>query len=296
MALNGVFQPYNKREDLTRLANIYVLVVIFVLPTSICFCMAVLFVFPLSNVLGLKMETDLMDWLNCAEDTIWLIVGSGVGCMYIFGAIMMCVDQVYYVSKLCHLINECILGNTSIIVDYFLTCIQLRQDQLAATTVARSSHLEVPIMMGDPLREASFNKHERQGLSKVAPASSYEQVDRQINLTLMHTLLHYKIFIEQLRSHLEPFRLFTTAAVLLMFALPVTTRLFIAYLDRTQMSLCLLVSVFMLLIIDSSLVTICWLHERLLNIYRHLQGLIAHTAALIQWSRCISIVMPMTST
>lgn len=267
MAYNGVFQPYNRRKHRIReVAIVYDMIVIVLIINTLCLWLLFVFVLP-QTYLHIASGTDPKERLFRAEILVSSLIGITTACTYVSSTIMMCVDQLYYVIKLCNLINECIIGNNCTLVAYLSH----------SCCIGAPPYVSIPVA-GLPL--AVQSRHEDRSDAGIGGAQVSDDVYDRINLNLLQTLLHYKIFVKQLRSHFTAFKLFTSLAISVIFLLPLITRILIAYLDKVQQSICVIASVIIVLIIDCSLVMICRLHERCLDIYRHLQSLMAHNIAM----------------
>lgn len=108
-------------------------------------------------------------------------------------------------------------------------------------------------------------------------------IDEEVNLSLLHAVMHYQIFVTQLRPSLDTLMpIFASMNQVIMFLPLVITRLLMAYFDRpsTQAQKPVFLSSLVLIktLLDQSL--LCWFHARCLGVYKHLQSLIAHTIAM----------------
>lgn len=266
MARKGWLQPYNRRADRVReMLDIASLVFVTMLPASLGLWVLFEFVIPHSNLLSAKIESGPMDTLLRIEMLLFSVMGSFTTCIYLPGSMMICIDQAYSVSRLCSLINECMSNNTLTMAAY-LRHPRLRHtvDPSAGVQVEQSASIQIegaeqPIMVDDP---------------------SYDELEKKLNLSLMYTLMHYKIFVKLLRMQFKAFPVFATIILLVTYTAPLGSRLLVAYMDQTRRRLAILASLVMLIVCNASLVMVCWLHERCLDIYRHLQSLMAHTVAM----------------
>lgn len=310
MSINGHFQPFNRRPDwLKRMRQIYLLLEIYTTSSALILLAFFMFVSPHSGLLNFKIENDTMDLIFQIEIFVYLSVGLIACSFYITLVAMKCVDQVYFVNRLNKLINDCILENAYRIMSLlsyeatgraYTNPLAVRRQTRARCSLHDTRDMSLladnidpsvkiaQIQAGDTLKMSkSIIKYPNSiasveqytSLSDICPTKSlgrYQQVDRDINLTLMHTILSYKVFVRQLRPVLESFPYFVSCALIILF-LPISiTRLLTAYLSQTQRQVSLLVCFVAIIGADIVLLLVSRLHKRCIHIYRCLQNLMAH--------------------
>lgn len=276
MAFNGKFQPYNRREHhLMEIADIYGLVIIVIFPGTLFIQALFGLLIPHSDILEGGLQTDMMDILFYVEMSVYTATGVCSVSVYASCAVVTCIDQVYYVSKLGNLINDSILENTYSLRNYLKDTLI----GLSATLIARK-YRPWTMPASDIALEFPPANQPGKRYQTLKDQASYELVYRKINLTLMQILIQYKIFVKQLRSILDTIQVYITIALILMFVPPVGTRIFIAYLNKQVLRLSILACVIVLISVDISLAIICWLHKRCLGFSQRLHSLMAHTVAM----------------
>lgn len=275
MAASGILQPLNRREDrIDKLSDMYGLLFIIMLPSLIGSLMLFELAIPYMNVFGAEIEAGAMDYIIRVELAIYSITGPGAVCTYVAGVIMICVDQVHLVSRLGCLIDNCIRHNTYDLLA-FLKCDRNYSSPTYFCDIELRDHGS-----SEPDAESSNHPSHSVKTSDFDEAIYERVVQRSINRSLLNSILHYKIFVKQLRCQFSTIQIFSTMALIVTLAGPIMTRLLIAYLDRKRQTLSVLGCLIVLLFTDLALGMVCWLHGRCLCIYRHMQSLMAHTVEM----------------
>lgn len=319
MALNGVFQPLNRRCDwlkdiTTKYGQILVSVFVFLI-----FCqLATQVAIPNLKLLGAEVEFDLMDILFQLEFSVCLTAAMFAGSFYVTMVAMICLDQLYLVSKLSQMINHCILENSDRLKDYLRSdVIDINKNQFYSKNHSISdireifsSFIKLPEKSHSLIEQTILVQPEnRGGLTSITnhkcmtmhgstgPSSSgcrlessrklrirdanrFGPIEEDINLCLLQTLMHYKIFVGQSKPALKSIQVFTMIALGVTSILPIVTRLLLAYLDSRQKGFSIAICVLVLIYGNIGFILIGKLYTRCLDIYRHLQSLIAHSVAI----------------
>lgn len=330
LALEGMLQPFNRREDkLKKIAHLYGLLSVFELTALLIWQLLFQFVVP-HSFMDLVLQTDPMDLLFQAQFYLYLATSNVAAAFYTTSVLIISVDQVQLVSDLCRLIDTCISENNHRLAGDLIDSNEMwanRNSLLCANNDIDSkgdcndisyNHPYYRSIRWSPLRnhrlfaqsaiwriniapkgsQKSLSEHRPittiDELAAVAGYSceleqngekSYDLIDKSVNMTLMHTLMHYKIFVKQLEPMLNSIAVFTTVAVVTAVLCPVIMRILVAYLDNRRKRYALLFCTTILLINDVSLVMACWMHARCLDIYGHLHNLLAHVVEMGQLVR-----------
>lgn len=296
MALSGQLQPFNRRGDwLSTIATIYGAASIFMLIFfAICFTKYIM----APPFVAVEVRYGPMDIVFLTEILIYDSTGFVAGVFYLTMVTVTCLDQVHLVSKLNQSIDEHMLACSHRLKPYLVgdayrvfvnPCSDSGQSRcdLRKTSLVRKPH-------GGrfPLRHRIANSPTDTAARPLASWSmpvpdgrhlvrrSFDPIDNSLNVSLLHTLLHHKIFVKQLSRSFDPIPVVTTIVLLEIFLMPAITRLFIAYLDHRKKQASLLICVLMLVSCDMVLVAVCWMHARCRGVYRHLHSLLAHTISI----------------
>lgn len=314
LAFSGVFQPYNRREEqINNITETYSRLTLFTFFAGIVWLVGFLLVVPYT-FLGANFGTDPMDVLFVGEMMIYVSTSNIATTFYITGVTIGCVDQLHLVSNLGSLIDNCISENTYRLGED-LTDYDMRAGRESFRTAGHCSSISVAPVKWSPLRNhrlfaqnsmarmrmsivprdtlANVSRHATPMMNNIIASAgraikdmdsskSYELVDKNVNLTLMHALLHYRIFVKQLRPQLSTTSISATVAVFLSSVMPVLIRLLMAYLDSQRKMFTVVVCVSVLLLADIVLVVNCRFHARCSDLYKHLHSLMAHTVKMDQ--------------
>lgn len=310
LAMDGKLQPINRRDaNLKELADWYSLLLI---AASVGISTWGVFWFTdiPAHLYGTEFEADPMDLLFGVELYIFIVQAGGVGTFNLIMVLIICLDQASLVSHLITLIDTCISANTYILGE------DLRDARAnVARVAARSGDFlndsNRPWVRWSPLRnhrllthsgrsdkyhgklrERSHSIYHNSRLhaledtqDELVLTKSYNPINKDVNVTLMHTLLHYKVFVKQYRSQVEAIDVYPILYLYLTTLLPVITRLLIAYLNSWQKIFSILMCIFTLVVCDIDAIAICWLHMRCVDLYRHLHSLLAHVVEMDQIAR-----------
>lgn len=314
MAKNGLFQPLNRRcEWLKDIAGVYgrISVSVFVFLITVEFMIQ--FWVPRSSLMDAEVESDLMDVVFQVELIICLGAAILTGSFYVTLVAMICLDQLYFVSKLSELINLCILQNADRLSDYLKhDVMDINKNQFFSKNysigdIRKTSLVKLPEKSHSLVAQTFFGRlsnpwtllassklirHASTGHSPLGDRTegprrlttrsmnAFDPIDESINLCLMQTLLHYKIFVRQSKPALDSIKIYTSIGICVTSIMPIVTRLLFAYLDDQQRRISILVCVVVMVYGDLGFVLIGKLHIRCLDICRHLQSLIAHSIAM----------------
>lgn len=299
MAAGGMFQPFNRRRDwLLKLSVAHSLTELMSLSSVAMWLVFLMLILPFTRLLYYELETDPMDLIFHTELCLYGAVGMSTGTFYLSLTAMICLDQVHIVSRLNELIKSTILDNTYKLKDFLDDEIRVYRspfskkrfslDEFTQTSVLRSPIRNIRFVPTRSVASASTalsitGCDEFMASLPRAAAGRHcidPYIDKSINLSLMHALMHYKIFVTQLKPALDSLPVFATFILLLTFLLPAMTRLLIAYLDASRKGASLLFCLLILTTSDLAFVMIDRLHARCMIIYRHLQSLMAHIVAM----------------
>lgn len=272
MATNGDLQPFNRRAGwLDKLANIYGLLSI----STMLFFAAWLLVFEITvPFVDAPIERRVMDLLCLQELFIFVLTGFTAAMIYVTMTAVVCWDQAYLVSKLNQSIeSHIVLSDRRRLadIDNDMRVSISRGDCAALCTIS-------PRTTSRPTaRTRSSGCSGDLTIPPTVTARFPEHQTEIINVCLLRTILHYKIFAKQLKDAFSPIPVFTTIALCISFIMPVTTRILIAYLDPQIKQVALLISLIILVSCDLGSITVSWMHARCLGVYRRLHSLLAHT-------------------
>lgn len=103
----------------------------------------------------------------------------------------------------------------------------------------------------------------------------------QMNIDLLYIIIHYKIFIAQLRPTKKSIGFVTLCSVGLMTIFPILARLHLPYIsNQAAKVLSIIVCLLMAFLADFSLIPVCWMNSRCLSLYNSLSRLMAHLVEL----------------
>lgn len=289
MALNGLFQPFNRRDKwLTKIGDIYGLTLICLFCYGLVCIVLFMAVCPYLFKFEMKLEKDPLDLLFYAEVCLIGIIASIASGSYLTLIIMVCLDQAHEVSYLIRLIDNCISTSTHRLRGYInrddeddriaidcLDYLTYDDDQTITRPVSSS-----PTRQARGTRCRSSTAIGGRRMTSLLNDSSMCLLDIEINLILMLTFIHYKLYIKHLRPTLDTLSLFATVFTFIMFVPVIVTRIFLAYMMGWQKMMALSVCVLILVTTTCACSLMCWLHSRCSSIYRHLQSLMAHTNAM----------------
>lgn len=264
MALNGMLQPYNRREDwLAKVADIYYLsffgiIGLLVTATILFLAVATLQLSTSDNLSG----GNPMDILFYMELYLYDMIGVMAAAFYVSNVVAMCFDQVYEVSQLNRTIDSCIVINRCRIGHL------LGEDEIASYTESSLS--------------AVSGCHGRPHQQRRVEIYDYRSIDCLMNTTLVYTLLHYKIFVKQIKPAAESVGPAATILVFILFLPLLSSRIMIAYLNTRQRLFTFCFTLLILAIVLVFCAIICWFYARCSDIYTHLHSLIAHTIFMDQ--------------
>lgn len=309
MATRGVLQPFNRRPDwLQRLAEIYQVAASTTYILVVGCIVLIMFLLPyIPLFIAYNVETEPMDMVLQAEIFLysWILVTSAT--LYIIILAMTCLDQGHLVKALNALIHQCIITNTNRLKEFIDNAdMRVYINPLSTTRCMSLAHDRRKSLLRSPIRNPSLinilpdTAAAAKGLgadiagnlllpdigliseqSQIACIQiSYDLIDKAINYSLMHTLMHYKIFVRQLRPKLDSIPYYVTTIMIVMYASIVIPRTLIAYLDKDMKAASLLVAVITLTLCHIVLLMVCFMHSRCLRIYKHLQSLLAHTISM----------------
>lgn len=305
LAMEGMLQPFNRRDTkIKKIADTFS--VLLLLATAAVLSWGLMFLTDLPRyIYGADFETDPMDLIFGIELYIFVLAANISGAFYLLVVMMISFDQVQLVSDLIILIDTCISENAYILGE------DLKDARIivAASRANLCSGLDRPLVRWSPLRNhLLFTQSERMTVdtsygelaeqlhsngSRIRPSimdagegygmtKSYDLIDKSVNTTLMHTLLHYKIFVKQYTSQIDSINIYPTLYLFLTTIMPVITRLLIAYLSGRQKVVSIIFCICVISVCDIGAAIICRLHARCLDLYRHLQSLMAHTVEMDQ--------------
>lgn len=314
MALNGMFQPLNRNYDWVEvISNIFSSLTFLSYIFCTGYLFGFTFLLPYLNVLDFGYEQDPLDVLFHVEIFIYSGIPMFSVIFHTTLSVTMSIDQTLAVSKLNNLIEDCILHNTCRLRDYIgdVDALRIYEDlsymkcsgdygltrmvrprpppkstnktiphPIATDTKAKTSSTidmtklyTYPNVVG-PLSDIYRYTNGRYVPSK--PREPFDLINKSINLCLMLTVLHYKIFVQQSKPLLDSVQDFASGAFFLALLPLIVLRLLMAYIDLRQKAFSIIVSFFCLLAVDLAFVLINHFHARCLDIYRHLQSLMAH--------------------
>lgn len=290
MASDGLLQPFNKRSQwLDRIANIYGKTALGTFGTVLVYQTVILLIVP-TGIIMVDLETDPLDLLFLAEQFIHGGTCVTVAAFYVILIFMICVDQMHFVRELSRLIERCISDSTKSVDNYlendrirvywspYSGMVDSSHTHVRRPTIFRSPITKIPAaMVHQGMKAGQAIQDEGHGSMQLM---DFDVVDKSINLSLVHTLLHYKIFVTQLRPALDSLPMFVLISMFVIFAPLIVTRLLIAYLDRSRKAMSLMLCVLILVSIDITFVMINKLYVRCLDIYKRLQSLMAHAIAI----------------
>ena len=182
-----------------------------------------------------------------------LFLGVSSTCIYFHGSIMVVtsIDQIILARKMRKLIERCISLNSA----RYERCL---------------------ILMLDGREDCQINKSQRNWL--------IDCYRTQMNGDLLLVLMHFKIFVGQLRPvryNIEPI---TFIACILLFFIPISGRLSMPYVKQSFnwnfRLMVLIASVICTSLTNVGLIPICHLNTRCLDLYRSLSSLMAHVVEL----------------
>lgn len=296
MAIDGMLQPFNRRRlwlvNLS-LAHIFTEVVSLIIVAA--WLVYMLLILPFTQLLLYELETDLLDIIFHCEHCLYGVAGFLADTFYLSLTALTCLDQVHIVSRLNDLIENTILDNTHKLKDFLYDEMRVYRspfckrkfslDEFTQTFVLRCPKRSIRFVAAQStLRAFATSPIEEceNGLCKslVCAGKNSMDIERSINLSLMYTLMHYKIFVTQLKPALDSLPVFATLLLLLTFLFPAITRLLIAYLDTKRKGASLVFCILVLTGSDIAFVMIDRLHARCMIIYRRLQSLMAHIVAM----------------
>lgn len=294
MAHDGLFQPFNRRKEWIRLlAGMYGALSIFSFAFGVSTLIVIQLILPFT-VLDVPVEQRMMDWVFHVEIFIFISTSIISGAFYSVGVVIICLDQAHEISELNRLIENCISHNAHKLERFIeKNRFQIGIEKFVRANAAisnrsfvedsRSSNPSNTIGIasiattGDTLFERPYEACiPRAPDSAITNLHSPDSFDGSLNLFLMHTLLQYRIFVKQLRSPLESIQIYCTLALLTTSILPLVTRLFIAYLNRSRKIESIFVCVLILVLFDLGLLLVCQLHTRSPDIHKNLHSLLAH--------------------
>lgn len=316
LAMNGHFQPFNRRPEWLKTISRLYLIITIVTGVGCFICLVFfMLITPVGGILDFELETDGRDLIFHVEILFYISLGLTSSSFYVNLLTMKCIDQVYLVNKLKELIGECISTNTerltgstglrSSSVGFALNPISTRRlsqiwcDNLALIDASTSSSglvgssanqkqtrnfINIPTLDHRYIdrEEGLFNTddfglaYQCDNINVNKDLYKVQQVDQEINLRLLHTVLSYKIFVKQLIPVLDSFPCFVASAIFIMIIPAILTRLLTAYLSQTHRWVTLFVCLIALFGADTILVLVAMLHSYCLDIYRRLQSLMAH--------------------
>lgn len=311
MALSGALFPANRAPDwvakLTHYTFLIVALTILYGLLTVAFFASVFFL-----ITGLELNTSILDVVVVVEAGVQVAILMGAGIFYITIIFINCIDQIRFVRELCRLIYDCIRTNNA----KLLNCSQLsaramsNADNLVsdlkwsqANFAQPLSKAQPPVVQdpdsreGLPYGRCHMNHHHHQGEEEVmiggqqqARSHSIGQVTlmsnkqsllinswhTQMNAELLKALVHYKIFVAQIKPITRSFGAFALACLSLMIVSPINVRLHVPYLDRRIKVYAMLFGVLCASCVDLCVVPISLMHGRCLNLYKALSSLLAH--------------------
>lgn len=270
MAANGQLQPFNRRKSWLQATNIYCSIVYILLAPSAPILL-LLYAIYAPRLLGAKVESGFMDSLFLTELFTYTAIFFSCGVIYILSLVAMCIDQMHLVSKLCEMIDNCIIDNNYHVINYLIInrVETASESERGGGTLISSSDADHP---NAPTKRRAWTDH---------------SIDEVINVPLMRIILHYKIFVKQVGPRMKNIEMYILTSLVYMFGPMIIQRLLIAYLDRQQQRMSICSTAVLLIAVDFILVFVCSLHERYLDIYKRLQRLMAHAVDMDHLSKML---------
>lgn len=211
----------------------------------------------------LHFEHNPMDVLLCVElSSLWLVIITPA-VFYITVTILNCTDQGNLVSKLIEVIESCIYKNDRLFDEYFVNTNLTQTDPM-------NSHNRVPKF--DSIKFNLINQaNQAKAISKM-------------NSNMLYALVHYKIFVSQLKPTQSSFGFICTSSLFVAFAMPIIGRLHVPYVTAGAKILIIVISVITLVLADICIAPVCQLNVKCLRLYKTLWGLLAHAVNLANHS------------
>ena len=262
LAANGALRPLNRTPDwFDKLALAYCLFCIGCIIWSLFFDTVLYLLVPkLANFLIESQPMDLL--VNLELITIAFIIVVAM-IFYLSITMISCLDQIVLVRKLNRLLTDCICLNN--------------YQFYARGAAGRQPPTDISHWLATAKRTSSwplFNHCPGQTLEP--DCQSIERTEMNTNLVL--AVLHYKIFIRQLKPIQRPVGFVSFVAIVLLLLHPVLVRIHVPYMESQNLQnnyyiVILIVAVFVNCLVGP----LCYINSRCLNLYKSLFSLLAHT-------------------
>lgn len=275
---SGHLWPLNRTREWTQ--TISLLVGVFYLGCiswSVFFdvCLYVL----LPKLANFNIESDWpMDYLfnlelvyACAICVLSLI-------FYMCIVLVCCLDQVMLIQQINKLISDCIRSNSS----KFYSFVASELSKFVSTTHtvdSISSEDEVLSLASDKLLEMnecckySANKK----LGNILKCN-WEVEIANYNANLLHTFVHYKIFISQLRPLLKPIGVLAFVAISLVILHPLLIRFHTPYVASVELkSRYYIIALITAIFVNTLIFPVCYINSRCVDLYKAMSSLLSHT-------------------
>lgn len=278
MALDGSLMPRNRTLRQIRIftEGIIIFCLLFM---GYTYGAAILFGFGFLLVSDYNIEVTLMNILVIFQAGILVIVLMAISSFYISLVGANFVDQICYVRHIRNKISECISNNEH----YFNQCNLQKDNQQVANALNREvATLKRRCTLQLPHRELSeqVSRLDDEFNRKVRKHSLAAMADfnfTQMNKNLLEVIMHYKIFIAQLRPVTRSFGPFLFGCLIIMIVLPFSLRLHVIYLNYTFKLYAMFFSFILASVADVVLVPLCHMYTRCLHLQKSLSSLLAHT-------------------
>lgn len=314
MALNGILLPCSRTPEwvgrLTHWTCFWNLLIL-----GYAFLVVIFFAFFVFYLLGIDIQFSTLDVLTIAEAGVLVAIILIAGVFYLSVSIISCFDQIYFVGDICAKIRRCIEQNRhTFYQSLHLMADKHWQKQQAAVIEPPNAtpnnlldrfkkRLSLQVLLASSLRRPQpkaatarvrsikenqqVEQQQQQQPCETQPDSlrakrllQIESNYTQMNANLLEVLMLYKIFVAQVRPISRTIGAFGFACIVLMFSVPINTRLHSPYFDKNLKLYAMLFGLLLTSVADMALIPICYMYSECINIYRCLSSLMAHTVEI----------------
>ena len=299
MALEGKLQPMSRTNDwIDWLSAHFVLQILRLISVMIFFASLVGFLVP--HLVGFKLQLEPVDQLVLIELYLLWCIAMTSAMFQVALVVYNCMDQVKTIEGIILAIGRCIDGNfaryhknfsppgTS-----FRETTHAQQQLLTSTerikSISKNCDFRLEFSERWTIQKASDDvKVLVKNLNELAPATNEahrrSRIVAEMNSDLLSVVLHYKIFMAQLKVIQSSLGFNCLTATVLIFLMPIITRLHVPYLTGNAKVLGVLFGCMCTIMSDICLVPICQLHVKCLDLHKALWNLLAHTVEVSEQS------------
>ena len=206
-----------------------------------------------------------------------VLLGVNFSSLYfIIGTLFTCLDFVMLKNRIVRSFDDCIQGNRIILLQYKLT--QAQNDWTWDFDDSNKFHGRKP-SRNDRKQRAETDM--RRILFKMR---SGNDAAHEINSNLLFVLMHYRIFVTQVRPIGRSLRTLTIVGIILLFYFPILSRIHTPYVEerfvKEVRSFSVALSIIVLVPVNACLVPVCLLHTSCTDLYKSLYRLVAHVSQI----------------